>query len=182
MLRRRCGEAARLASTASLCIYAEPARSYPAAALAIAAPAVFFAGAFRPAVFFPAAGLFAVAAFCALTLAQRAFVAAMIACLPAAESFRLGFVVALEAGAAPACFFAAAHLCRCASAILARAAALIFRLPRPPLAAGGVALAWRFPPSIWRISVIWASIFCFCASRPKIAAFKISLVSFGFGI
>jgi hypothetical protein len=58
--------------------------------------------------------------------AHRFFVAAMIAFLPAAESFRFGLETTL--GVAPAdAALDAAHLFRCASAIAFLAAALIFR-------------------------------------------------------
>src|SRR5437870_699536 len=61
----------------------------------------------------------------ALCKRQRFLVAAMIAFLPAAESWRLGF------GASGVAFddspFSLAHLFRCAAAIRARPAALILR-------------------------------------------------------
>jgi hypothetical protein len=58
--------------------------------------------------------------------AHRFFVAAMIACLPAAESFRFGLGAASGADRSAA-FLEAAHLFRCASAIAFLPAALIFR-------------------------------------------------------
>jgi len=57
---------------------------------------------------------------------QRFLVAAMIARLPAAESFRFGF----GASGATCCFLDSAHLFRCAAAIAALPALLIFRRPR----------------------------------------------------
>ena len=50
----------------------------------------------------------------------------MIAFLPAADSFRLGLGDSCAAFGSD-CFFDSAHLFRCASAMRARAAALIFR-------------------------------------------------------
>ena len=83
----------------------------------------FFAGAF-------------VAAFCALWIAaQRFFVAAMIAALPAALSFRFAFGAGAVAGASD--FFDSAHRFRCASPMRFLAAALILR--RLPFGASGVA-------------------------------------------
>ncbi|MGD0870425.1 MAG: hypothetical protein ABSB88_12785 [Bryobacteraceae bacterium] len=58
--------------------------------------------------------------------AQRFFVAAMIVFLPAAESLRLGLGAASGVEFQDV-FLDAAHLLRCASAMRARAAALIFR-------------------------------------------------------
>src|SRR5436190_17652694 len=64
--------------------------------------------------------------YCAAALfaAHRFLMAAMIAFRPAAESFR--FLGAAEVPA-PDCRLESAHLLRCASAIRARLAALIFR-------------------------------------------------------
>jgi hypothetical protein len=57
--------------------------------------------------------------------AQRLFNAATIAALPAALSFRFGFLADFGPADSP---FGAAHLLRCASAIARRPAALIPRL------------------------------------------------------
>jgi len=73
----------------------------------------------------PTAAYFPVFALAALTTAHRFFVAVMIAFLPAAESFRLGFGAAFGAEGRAA-FLEAAHLLRCASAIAFLPAALIF--------------------------------------------------------
>src|ERR1019366_1059010 len=86
--------------------------------------------------------VFFVSAFAASALfnAQRFFVAAMIALLPAAESLRLGLGAA-SGGDGSAAFLEAAHLFRCASAIAFLPAALIFRRLRfggSGLAAGSV--------------------------------------------
>ena len=75
-----------------------------------------------------------------------------------------------------AAFLTAAHLLRCAAAILFRAAALIVRFPVVGWAAlAGSGLA---PSNIRRISTIRVSILVFCASKPSRAAVRISLVSF----
>ena len=97
----------------------------------------------------------------------------MIARLPAAESFRFGF----GASGAACCFLDSAHRFRCAAAIAALPALLIFRRPRE---GGSEAAAAGFgpPSSICRISAIWASIRFFWISNPSIAAVRISVVSF----
>jgi len=69
---------------------------------------------------------FTTAAFCALTAAQRFFVAAMIRFMPAALIFR--FFAAAGADGAASAFLAKAHLFFCTAAIFRRAAALIVRL------------------------------------------------------
>jgi hypothetical protein len=89
--------------------------------------------------------------------AQRFFVAAMIAFLPAAESFRLGLEATSDA--APSAAFLAAHLFRCASAIRFLPAALTFRRLRP---GSGVAAGPALPPvNRCRISDMCASMRCF---------------------
>lgn len=111
--------------------------------------------------------------------AQRFFVAATIALLPAAESFRFGFETASGAGLSAA--FLAAHLFRCASAIAFLPAALIVRR----FCCGGsgaAAVSAEAPVCIARSSAIWVSRCRFCSSNPRIAAAIISLVSFGVGI
>ena len=70
--------------------------------------------------------VFLAAARCA---AQRFFVAATIAALPAALSFRFGFGAAGASGAVSP--LAKAHLFLCPAAIFLRAAALILRCGRP---------------------------------------------------
>ena len=73
--------------------------------------------------------------------AQRFFVAAAIAALPAALIFRFGFSAAdVSAAASP---FAAAHLFLCPSAIFLRAAALILRLGRPVAVTGAACRSGR---------------------------------------
>ena len=90
---------------------------------------------------------------CALTLAQRRFVASTIARRPAALSlrvFRVGSGATFDVG--PDCFLDAAHLFRCAAAILARAARDILRLR---LAGGaGAAGSMRLLLSTWRRATI----------------------------
>ena len=117
----------------------------------------FFA-AFLTVVFLAAVFLFpegcAFAASAARFSAQRRFVAAMIAALPARLSFRFGLGVASGADGSAA-FFDAAHLARCAAAILARPAALISRR----LCFGGAeatAGSVEPPDSMARSSAIWA--------------------------
>jgi CheY-like chemotaxis protein len=105
--------------------------------------------------------------------AQRFLVAAMIARLPAAESFRFGF----GASCAAWCFLDSAHLFRCAAAIAALPALLIFRRLRRG-DSEAAAVDWEPPSSICRISAIRASIRVFCISNPSIAAVRISVVSF----
>jgi hypothetical protein len=112
--------------------------------------------------------------------AHRFFVAAMIAFLPAAESFRFGLETTL--GVAPAdAALEAAHLFRCASAIAFLPAALIFRRLR--FGGSGAAVDSAGPPvSNARSSAIWSSMRVFCASKPSMAAVMISVVSFGVGM
>lgn len=84
--------------------------------------------------------------------AQRFFVAAMIARLPAAESFRLGLGSAFR-GDGREVFRDAAHRFRCDSAIRTRLASLIFRRLR--FAGSAVAPVSTGPPErIWRRSAI----------------------------
>lgn len=109
----------------------------------------------------------------ALFSAHRFFVAAMIARLPAAESFRLG----LAAASGVEVFLDAAHLLRCASAMRARAAALIFRRSRIGDSDAAVG-SGRPPSSIPRSSAILTSMCRFCSSNPRMAAVMISGVSF----
>src|SRR5947209_2676446 len=59
--------------------------------------------------------------------AQRRLVAAIIAFLPAAESFRLALGASADDATGADFAFDSAHLLRCASAIRFRPAALIFR-------------------------------------------------------
>ena len=108
--------------------------------------------------------------------AHRFFVAAMIAFLPAAESFRLGLGDA-SGGDGSAAFLEAAHLFRCASAIAFLPAALIFRRLR--FGGSGVAAGSVGPP----VRTAWSSPICesmcrFCSSNPRMAAVMISGVSF----
>ncbi|HEY1219366.1 MAG: hypothetical protein ABSE42_05205 [Bryobacteraceae bacterium] len=105
--------------------------------------------------------------------AQRFLVAAMMARLPAAESFRFGF----GATGAASCFLDSAHLFRCAAAIAALPALLILRRLREG-DSEGAAVGLEPPSSICRISAIWASIRVFWISNPSIAAVRISVVSF----
>jgi hypothetical protein len=105
--------------------------------------------------------------------AQRRFVASMIALRPDALSFRFSRTGAVDE-VAPACFLAAAHLCRWAAAILERAAADI--LPR--FLGAGVLLSVALGLSKFRSSAICASSRFFCSSNPAIAAVTISVLSF----
>ena len=143
-----------------------------------------FSATFLAAAFFRAAFLAALSccALAALTLAHRAFVAAIILALPALLIRRLGFVDFGVAGAVgSAAFFDAAHLFRCASAIAFRPAALIFRRLR--FVGSGVAAVCVEPPgSIARSSAILVSIWRFCCSKPRMAALMISGVSFCVGM
>ena len=86
----------------------------------------------------------------ALTAAHRSFVASLIARLPAALSLRF-----FRAGVGPALtadpFLIAAHLVRCAAAILRRAAADIFRLAG---VGSGAAPSVEAGVNIWRSSAI----------------------------
>src|ERR1017187_8434209 len=79
--------------------------------------------------------------------AQRFLVAAMIARLPAAESFRFGFVASGAAGR----FLDSAHLFRCAAAIAALPALLILRRLRWGNSEVA-AVDWEPPSSICRFS------------------------------
>ena len=143
----------------------------------------FFTGAFFFAAFLTAAFAEAGCAFAAAFFAaQRFFKAATIAALPALLSFRFGFAGSgVDAGAggsdSPRIF---AHLALCAMAIFRREAAENLRFL---VGASGVAAVPVEPPgSIARSSAIWASNFFFWASIPRIAAVKISVVSFGVGM
>ncbi|MGA2269038.1 MAG: hypothetical protein ABSH44_11270 [Bryobacteraceae bacterium] len=152
---------------------------YPAGcATAGAAAAGFFAGfGFFTATFFRAA--FSCSALAALTAAHLLFVAAMILAMPALLIRRLGLVA--SSGAGSVAFLAAAHLLRCASAILARLAALIFRRLR--FGASDAAAVLAGPPGRRALSsAILAASFSFWTSIPRIAAFKISGVSFVVGM
>jgi hypothetical protein len=98
----------------------------------------------------------------------------------AAESFRFGAV--LWAGVSGArCLWNACQRFFCASAILARAAALIFRRFR---FVGAVVAADSLEPSdsMARSSAIWRSIFCFWDSKPWMAAAISSVVSLCVGM
>jgi len=120
-----------------------------------AAAGVIFFAAFDGATFliaaFLATGHYAFAAS-ALFNAHRFFVAAIIAFLPAAESFRLGLCAASGAGGSAA-FLDAAQRFRCASAIRARLAALI--LLRLRFCGSGATAGLAGPPeSVSRSSAI----------------------------
>src|ERR1035441_9229849 len=95
--------------------------------VAVCAGADFFAT-FLTAAFFAGflVAAFSCCALAALTASHRFFVAALIAFLPAAESFRLGLGAASGTDGSAA-FLDAAHLLRCASPMRFRAAALSFR-------------------------------------------------------
>jgi hypothetical protein len=67
-----------------------------------------------------------------------------------------------------------AHRKRCAAAIRARAARLIFRRPPP----AGDSAEPDAPSSIWRSSAMRAFTVCFWDSRPRIAASKIERSTF----
>ena len=108
--------------------------------------------------------------------AQYFFVAAMIDLLPAAESFRLGLGAAAGVEGCDG-FLDAAHLLRCASAMRARAAALIFRRLRFGASNGETGSAGP-PDSPARSSAILASMCRFCSSNPRMAAVMISALSF----
>lgn len=100
------------------------------------------------------------AALAALTAAQRFLVASIILLRPAALSFRLGFGAGADGAVS---FFAAAHLLRWASAIRARAAALMVRrFPAEPSDVAAVSV--RPLGSIARSSAILSLIRDFCAS------------------
>jgi hypothetical protein len=131
--RRDLAEACRLAAQAGHCTrtrFAWPRRPHGGSG---ALHRYCLTAAFFWVVFFAGCGVAASARF----NAHRRLVAATIAALPARLSFRLG----LGAASAPngsATFFDAAHLFRCASAMRARAAALIF-LRRFRVGASGLA-------------------------------------------
>src|ERR1035438_7475978 len=100
----------------------------------------------------------------------------MIAFLPAAESLRLGLGAAAGVEGCDG-FLDAAHLLRCASAMRARAAGLIFRRLR--LGAFGASEgSAELPDSPARSSAILVSMCRFCSSNPRMAAVMISGVSF----
>jgi hypothetical protein len=145
------------------------------------AGAAFFGVAFLPAAFLAAFFGAAFAPSAARFNAQRFLVAATIAALPARLSFRFGFGASDVAGVGLTAFFEAAHLARCAAAILARPAALIFR--RLCVFNSGVAVAVADsaepPDSMARSSAIWASRLLFWALKPVMAAVMISCVSLG---
>jgi hypothetical protein len=114
----------------------------------------------------------------ARTASHRRFVASIIAFRPAALSLRF-----LRAGAEvlpdsePAVRFAA-HLFRCAAAILARAAADIRR--RLVVGADDSAPSLLAPPlNICRSSATCPFIRFFCSSKPSMAAVISSRLSFG---
>ena len=114
--------------------------------------------------------------------AQRLLVASLIAFLPAALSFRfcLAGLGATSDDAGSASPLILAHLAFCAAAILRRPAALIFLLrAEVPDSAPGSALP---PFSSWRSSSIWESIRRFRDSKPSMAAWMISAVSFWVGM
>jgi hypothetical protein len=154
-------------------------------AVALSADCSVLAARFRPAGRFAArlleapADLFAPRAACsfaALTAAQRFFVAAIIACLPAALSRRFRFCGA-GAAAGEDSPFEAAHLFLCASAMRARASADNFLRPRRPPVCGAALGCGEPPCSLFRKSAICSSIRRFCASKPSMAALMISELS-----
>jgi hypothetical protein len=103
--------------------------------------------------------------------AHRFLVAAMIALRPAAESLRFGLGTGSDAS------LETAHLLRCASAMRARAAALIFR--RLGFGDSGTAEDPPGPTDISeRSSTICLSMRRFCSSNPRMAALMISGESF----
>jgi len=116
----------------------------------------------------PFLAAFSCSAFSALTLAHRAFVAAMIRARPALliRRFRCE---GCGAGACSDPLFIFCHLAFCASAIFRlEAAENFFRLSGPAsLSAVG---SGRSPSSIPRSSAIWTSICFFWVSKPSIAA------------
>jgi hypothetical protein len=107
--------------------------------------------------------------------AQRRFVAATIARLPAALNFRFSL---RGVGAATADIFdpasrrVLAHRFRWAAAILARTAADIPRL----FLVGGAPFG-EVPPNICRSSAIRASIRLFCSIKPSMAAVTTALLN-----
>ena len=106
----------------------------------------------------------------------------MIARLPAAENFRFGLGDSFAAGAGGSGSpLILAHLASCAIAIFRLEAAL--NLLRLRFGASGAAAGVSVVPPVNRLrsSEILASSLSFCVSIPKIAAFKISVVSFGIG-
>jgi hypothetical protein len=121
----------------------------------------------------PRAGYSVAAAFFA---AQRFFSAATMAFRPSGLSFRFDFFAAL-AGAAAAPPLAAAQRRLCPSLIRSNASGLNLRFEVPRFVEGAEPAA--APDSIDRSSAICASIFCFCDSKPAIAASMISRVSVG---
>src|SRR5437016_7376123 len=106
--------------------------------------------------------------------AQRRLLAAMIAFLPAAESFRLGFAAFDEPALTPLIL---AHLAFCASAIAFLPAALIFRRLRFGVSDLALDSAGR-PLSNARSSAICSASLSRCDSNPRIAASIIGLVRF----
>ena len=112
--------------------------------------------------------------------AQRFFVAATIAALPALLSLRLGLGAANGAGGSVA-FWDSAHRFRWASPMRFRAAALIFRRLRVA-GSGGAAVSAGPLDSSARSSAICVSMCRFCPSNPRMAAVMISGVSFCVGM
>lgn len=143
--------------------------------------AVFFAAAFLTTAFLRAGAAFFAGAFAAaFCKRQRFFVAAMILFIPSSLIRRFGFVGSgvVDGSDSPRIF---AHRRFCDWAIFRLTAAENFLRLR--VGAPVAAAAWAGPPgSIARSSAILASSFSFWASIPKIAAFKISVVSFGVGM
>jgi len=118
---------------------------------------------------------FSCCALAALTAAQRFFVAATIAALPARLSFRLGLATSCGASGSvsPRSF---AHLACCAFAIFRLEAAENFL--RFLVGDSGVAVSGGPPASIVRSSATCWSIRAFRVSKPSMAAAMISFVSF----
>jgi hypothetical protein len=123
-------------------------------------------------------GFYALAA--ALFAAHRFFVASEIAFLPAALIFRFGLaavLVSIFGSPVPLTF---AHRRRWPSLMRSKASGLTFRFPpRVPLMGTVAGAALEVPVSMARNSAIWASILCFCPSKPAIAAAMISFVNVG---
>jgi hypothetical protein len=146
--------------------------------------AIFFRAAFLGLAVLAAAGcVFVAPADSARTRAQRALVAAMIAFLPAAESFRFFFGVSgvTDFKDDSDCLLDKAHRFFCASPIRFRAAALSFRRLR--FCGSGVAAVVLGPPSsMARSSLICESMCRFRSSKPWIAAVTISFVSLRVGM
>jgi len=110
--------------------------------------------------------------------AQRFFVAAMIAALPALLSFRFGFAGSVAAGAGGSDSLRSfAHRSRWASFMCRRAAADNFLRFRGA-ASDMVAVSTEPPDRIAASSATLVSMCRFCYSNPRMAAVMISGVSF----